>query len=390
MNDTAVLEKILIEHCSRYPCMQIQDMIKLIYQNEFAGGHLISDRKGSLARLKEEYLSAAARTGRSKADSAGPAVADEDGKDTGAKSKDNAAGGLLFESTGNGLYRIHLAELGRYPVSLETVNSFFIYTANSHKGDVRSFESKLGVLRDCCEKGLLPFDIGELDGYIRSYRAQGYPAVSHSAVYREAYHPAYRIVKGDFCRYFEVFCRIDELLKGLEQGIHQKNHVTVAIDGNCCAGKSSLAAMLAEIYDCNVFHMDDFFLTPELRTEDRLNETGGNVDYVRFRDEVIHGLESGCEFEYRVYSCAKKAMERTVRVTPKKLNIVEGSYSMHPTLADHYDLRVFLTVEAEEQSRRILRRNGPAMHSRFMEEWVPMENRYFREFGIASKCDIVI
>ena len=86
----------------------------------------------------------------------------------------------------------------------------------------------------------------------------------------------------------------------------------------------------------------------------------------------------------------KKAMERTVRVTPKKLNIVEGSYSMHPTLADHYDLRVFLTVEAEEQSRRILRRNRPAMHNRFMEEWVPMENRYFREFGIASKCDIVI
>ena len=97
MNDTAVLEKILIEHCSRYPCMQIQDMIKLIYQNEFAGGHLISDRKGSLARLKEEYLSAAARTGRSKADSAGPAVADEDGKDTGAKSKDNAADGLLLK-----------------------------------------------------------------------------------------------------------------------------------------------------------------------------------------------------------------------------------------------------------------------------------------------------
>ena len=48
MNDTAGLEKILVEHNRRYPCMQIQDMVKLIYQNEFAGGHLVSDRGMSL------------------------------------------------------------------------------------------------------------------------------------------------------------------------------------------------------------------------------------------------------------------------------------------------------------------------------------------------------
>jgi uridine kinase len=83
-------------------------------------------------------------------------------------------------------------------------------------------------------------------------------------------------------------------------------------------------------------------------------------------------------------------MVGTVHVAPKKLNVIEGSYSMHPALAGHYDLRVFLSVDAVEQSRRILERNGPALHRRFMEEWVPKENRYFEEFGIASKCDIVL
>jgi len=61
---------------------------------------------------------------------------------------------------------------------------------------------------------------------------------------------------------------------------------------------------------------------------------------------------------------------------------------MHPTLIDLYDLKVFLSIGAEEQSRRILARNGAAMHKRFMTEWVPMENRYFAGMGIREKCDL--
>lgn len=430
MDDTGELERILAEQYRRYPCMQVQDAVKLIYQNEFGGGHMISDREESLARLRDEYASVTGRdselpwngacmeTLNSKAHAGtgdergaagtgigtvcgdtgaghGEAVTgcDAEGADVygmSAGSKGAHAAVPLFEDIGNGLCRINLAGLGRYPVSLETVNNFFIHTANTHRGGIRSFESKLEILRDCCARGALPFSIDSVDGYIRSYRGNGYPPVSHSAIYRDAYHPAYRIVKNDFRRYFEVFCRIDELLGRVDSCRYSRNYVTVAIEGNCCAGKTSLAALLEQVYDCNVFHMDHFFLTPELRTEERLNETGGNVDYARFRDEVIQGIESGGEFEYRVYNCSMQAMERTVRVRPKKLNIVEGSYSMHPTLSEHYDLSVFLAVDPEEQSRRILERNGPVMHRRFMEEWVPKENRYFEEFRIASKCDIVI
>ena len=56
--------------------------------------------------------------------------------------------------------------------------------------------------------------------------------------------------------------RIDELLS-------RQGRVLVAIDGKCASGKTTLAARLAECYDCNVFHMDDFFLRPEQRTEER-------------------------------------------------------------------------------------------------------------------------
>lgn len=46
--------------------------------------------------------------------------------------------------------------------------------------------------------------------------------------------------------------RIDDLMKTDKQ-------IVVAIDGNCTAGKTTLAAVLKNEYDCNVFHMDDFF-----------------------------------------------------------------------------------------------------------------------------------
>ena len=42
--------------------------------------------------------------------------------------------------------------------------------------------------------------------------------------------------------------QIDELLAA-------KNTVIVAIDGKCTSGKTTLASKLAEIYDCNVFHI---------------------------------------------------------------------------------------------------------------------------------------
>ena len=175
--------------------------------------------------------------------------------------------------------------------------------------------------------------------------------------------------------------RIRSLLAG-------QDRVTIAIDGCCAAGKTTLAARLAACWDCNVFHMDDFFLRPEQRTPERYAQTGGNVDYERFREEVLLPLSAGKAFSYRPFDCGSFELAGPVAVTPKKLNIVEGTYSLHPRFGEVYDLKVFLTVPPERQRERILRR--PAfLHRRFFEEWIPMEQRYFEGFSIAEKCDIV-
>lgn len=338
--------------------MQIQDIVKLIYQNEFAGGHIIKNEKDSLQRLQEECHCLE------------------------QKSPNTRIPEFVFEEIGNDLCRLHLQALQSNNIEPATVNRFFLNTANSISGSIRSFEEKLDVLRQCCKDKELPYPLEELEAYLQVYKQHGYRPVSHSEIYRAAYTPAYRIVKAEYRDFFKIFCKIDLLMKS-------KYTVNVAIDGSSSAGKTSLASLISNVYDCNVFHMDDFFLTPELKTEERLKEVGGNVDYARFKQEVIDGLNSGCKFQYRIYDCKQMDFAKAISVTPKKLNIIEGAYSMHPALINNYALKIFLHIDEKEQSSRILKRNGAAMLKRFLSEWIPLENRYFEEFKIQKQSDLI-
>ena len=181
--------------------------------------------------------------------------------------------------------------------------------------------------------------------------------------------------------------RLEIVKKQIDALLEKKDSVLVAIDGPCTSGKTTLAARLAECYDCNIFHMDDFFLRPEQRTPERFAEAGGNVDYERFAREVLMPLKAGTPFTYRPFVCSSFTLAQPVEVTPKKLTIVEGTYSLHPYFGSPYDLRLLLSVSPELQRQRILER--PAfLHQRFFAQWIPMENRYFAESGI--QADAVI
>ena len=162
----------------------------------------------------------------------------------------------------------------------------------------------------------------------------------------------------------------------IEALLAQNGTALVAIDGKCTSGKTTLAAGLAEIFDCNMFHMDDFFLRPEQRTPERFSEVGGNVDYERFKSEVLVPIQSGKTFSYRPFLCSIQALGDPISVSPKCLTIVEGTYSLHPYFEDPYDLKILLTVTEETQGQRIMNR-PQFLHERFFNQWIPMENRYF-------------
>jgi uridine kinase len=136
--------------------------------------------------------------------------------------------------------------------------------------------------------------------------------------------------------------------------------------------------------------MDDFFLRPEQRTEARLLEIGGNVDRERFLSEVLLPHSHGQKVTYRPFDCSVQALGEPIAVEPRRLTIIEGAYAMHPTLAPHYDLSVFLDISPALQKKRIQKRNSPALAKRFFEEWIPMETRYFAGMSVKERCDLVI
>ena len=157
------LRAILIAHAKRYPLMQPTDAVKLIYQNEFGGGHLIRDEEAYLNYLRREYATL---------------------------EKDPTA--PLYEDIGNGIIRVNLAALREE--DLEQLGQDFIASAAKHKGTLDSFLNKLEVLQTLTAEGVFAFDLDALNAYLSEYEAAGYPAVSHSEQYRQAYKPSYRVI----------------------------------------------------------------------------------------------------------------------------------------------------------------------------------------------------
>ena len=158
----------------------------------------------------------------------------------------------------------------------------------------------------------------------------------------------------------------------------------IAIDGRCAAGKTTLAQAISEQMDCNVIHMDDFFLRPEQRTPNRLSTPGENIDHERFLEEVLIPLSKGMTVTYRPFDCHKMDFGEAILLAPKKINIVEGSYSCHNALRRYYDYTFFLTVSEDEQMRRIISREGVEKAKIFKEKWIPLEEEYFKTLEVTE------
>ena len=182
----------------------------------------------------------------------------------------------------------------------------------------------------------------------------------------------------------------DVVISAITELLKRKENVIVAIDGRCASGKTTLAFEIAERLDCNVFHMDDFFLRPEQRTDERLKRAGENIDHERFLSEVLEPICRGEDFSYRPYSCHTRELSEAINVRHKRVSLIEGAYSCHPNLVSNYDLRVFSDVESDEQLRRIEKRNGREGLIRFKDLWIPLEEKYFEACGVRDACDICI
>lgn len=166
--------------------------------------------------------------------------------------------------------------------------------------------------------------------------------------------------------------------------------IIVAVDGRCASGKSTFGALCQELFpDCNLFHMDDFFLPPKMRTPERLAAPGGNVHYERAAEELFLPLSLGKPALFAPFDCSAMDFGEKSSYPAKRLNLVEGSYSHHPALAGYSALKIFLTCSKEVQRRRLAAR-CPEKLTDFETRWIPMEEAYFAACQTQQKADLVL
>lgn len=183
---------------------------------------------------------------------------------------------------------------------------------------------------------------------------------------------------------------MNDILKEQISALINSGRAVIAVDGNCAAGKSTLADEIRSVFGGTVIRADSFFLPFCMRTDERLSEPGGNFHRERFVSEVIGGINSGSAFSYGVFDCSVGEVTHSVTVDEKSLIIIEGSYCMHPAIELEYDLKIFCTTDNKTQLSRIVKRNGEAMAEMFRNKWIPLENRYLDFYNIKNKCDVII
>lgn len=344
------MRELLLAHARRYPLMGPRDAVKLVCQSALGGGHLVTDPERCAARIEAERAPLAPVPGRA-----------------------------LLEEIG-GAFRLYLDAPACAALTSGQIAQAFAASAAGFSGGEAALGRGLDEALALAAEGALPFSAAALRREIARYFQSGCAPVSHSAGYRAAYAPAYRVLSPRWARAVRVLAEA--------QG---RGARVVALDGPAASGKTTLAGDLQALSGCAVIHMDDFFPPAALRTPARLAEPGGNVHYERFLAEVIAPLSRREEVRYRRFDCKTMDYAPGLLSAPAGAPVtVEGSYSHHPRFGGYADLRVFLALDKAEQLRRLRLRESPESLERFLTRWVPMEDRYFAACGIPARADLTV
>jgi hypothetical protein len=171
--DSTGIANLLEQHLNWYPLMEVQDVYKLLYQGVMGAEHLLASVEEFSHYLTIEY------------DSIRPDPALH-----------------LFEPvrTDGALFRINLRSLKSRQTGLEDLLTPLIQTAQSAQGTKQELSHTWEVFAQLCLSGFSRFDNGKLKRFTARLEKLEYPAMHHSASYRRAYQPSYRLIAAQFIR----------------------------------------------------------------------------------------------------------------------------------------------------------------------------------------------
>jgi uridine kinase len=181
-----------------------------------------------------------------------------------------------------------------------------------------------------------------------------------------------------------------ETIREILLRIRMHKHPLVTIDGPCASGKTTLAALLAEMISAAVVHTDDYVVPHAQKTADRLAVPGGNCDADRLLREVILPWKQHLPVRMHRYDCKADLFLPEETLPQGEILILEGSYSNLPEIRQQADMRIFLDITRETREARLQQRETPESLKRFRDRWIPLEDAYFTAYRLPDEGCIVI
>lgn len=163
--------QLLGHHLKRYPLMQLDDTYKLLQQSALGAGHALDEVKALRKTFDAEIASMGSGPEEPVADVLSP-----DGR----------------------LARIHLRAYLEAGHNTDALFDAFVQTAREYPPAPDKLVKFCGCVADLAAAGGITFDPAEVARYFDKIAHDGYPIVRHSAAFRKAYKPAYRVVCLDF------------------------------------------------------------------------------------------------------------------------------------------------------------------------------------------------
>lgn len=170
--------------------------------------------------------------------------------------------------------------------------------------------------------------------------------------------------------------------------------ILVGIDGRGGSGKSTIARALSALIDSSVVvEFDDFYRPSEERGplgDARSAEVGRNFDWPRVRDQVLIPLDTDRSARYQRYDWVADQLAEWHELRPGGVVIIEGNYCTRSELRDFYDLTIWVEAPHDVRLRRGLERGGQDQLDRWLEEWMPEEERYIEAENPQARVDLIL
>jgi len=164
---------LIQEHQKIKKNFEIQDAYKLIYQSVFGVGHIIVNPELARKNLEQEFDSVRS-------------IDDE----------------RLIEnlSISGEIVRLNLRPYKYRNGNFIRLFQAMLQTAGEMSGSKGIFLERWDEFKKAVMLGELDFEKGQLKNFDDKVKLQSFPAMHHSAAYKEANQPAYRVLKNDLTR----------------------------------------------------------------------------------------------------------------------------------------------------------------------------------------------